>query len=422
MKKLLLISCFIMCNMICAYSQSENRYAGGDISLLPSYEASSTVYLDKNGNAIPDLITWLVQECGWNTFRVRLFVDPQQKNQKGATDYAVCQNLDYVKELGKRIKDAGAQFMLDFHYSDTWADPSYQILPSSWSSCTTVASKAQKVYSYTKECLNTLKAYGAEPDFVQVGNEITSAIVGVSRSSDAAGFKSIVEKGCDAVREVCPDAQIIIHIERPQNTTNVINFYKALDASKFDIIGLSYYPIWHGYLTDLATTLNSLETNFPTKKVQIVETAYNFQYWPTSGVTYNTQNLWACSDAGQNKFLKELIAELKLHSNVNGVLYWFPEEAGNGDAVNWDTKEGIVIESWVNRGLWWSSNSNGGHWPLTVNGSETAKLLGDYGQITAVESVESDATPNTSTYNLAGQKVSPSTPGILVRNGKKFLK
>ena len=125
-----------LCLLIATMSaKAQNgHYVGGDISMLPQYEKSETKYLDTEGNVIPDLITWLKTECGWNTFRVRLFVNPKEE---GTNITGVCQDIDYVTRLGKRIKDAGGKFLLDFHYSDSWADPVKQVLPAAWKDCTT---------------------------------------------------------------------------------------------------------------------------------------------------------------------------------------------------------------------------------------------------------------------------------------------
>lgn len=401
-------------------SAQHGLYVGGDISMLPEYEAKSSGYLDGNGNKIPDLLTWFVNDCGWNTFRVRLFVNPTDPNHEG-----VVQDLDYVKALGKRIKDAGAKFCLDFHYSDTWADPTKQYLPSAWSDCTTVDQKAGRLYQYTKETLAALKAAGAEPDLVQVGNEITSGIIGVWRKDNATGFKTIVEKGCDAVREACPNAKIIIHIERPQNTNNVVAFYSALDQSKYDVIGLSYYPIWHGNLSDLAATLKRLKTSFASKKVQIVETAYNFQYWPTLGVTYDTRSTWDCSANGQYKFVKDLIAELANHDNVDGLYYWFPEEAGSGDYANWNTMEGVVLGAWVNRGLWWLTTTTTGHWPVKADEGMVAYLMKTFldPDATGISMLRADRPkPSEGMFSISGQRISaPAKHGIYINNGKKVI-
>lgn len=420
MKRLFTLVCFVQCYLFALNSAAQHgQYVGGDISMLPQYETYSSGYLDGEGKKIPDLLTWFVNDCGWNTFRVRLFVNPSDTKHEG-----VVQNLEYVKKLGKRIKDAGAHFCLDFHYSDTWADPSNQRLPSAWSDCKTAAQKAEKVYGYTKETLAELKAAGACPDLVQVGNEITSAIVDIKRSSSPQDFKMVVERGCDAVREVCPNAKIIIHIERPQNTANVVTFYDALDQSKFDVIGLSYYPIWHGTLTDLAKTLKQLKSSFPAKKVQIVETAYNFQWWPTSGVTYDTRSTWSCSADGQYKFVKDLIAQLAEHDNVNGLYYWFPEEAGCGDGANWTTYEGVIIGSWLNRGLWWEDETKTGHWPVKASEGMVHYIMKNFLDPNAASitvprclNTESDAI-----YNISGRRLNAAPQrGIYIMGGRKII-
>lgn len=403
-------------------------YVGGDISLLPSYEASNTVYLDQNGSKIDDLIPWLIDKCGWNTFRVRLFVNPQKKNQKSEFDPAVCQDIEFVKVLGKRIKDAGGRFMLDFHYSDTWADPVSQKLPSAWSDCNTAEKKAAKVYSYTKESLEALKAAGACPDLVQVGNEISYGMVGIQvhpydkSGDDWDGFVSVLKDGCKAVREVCPDAKIIIHTERSGNSTQTEYYYNKLKGVDYDIIGLSYYPFWHGPLSTFSVTLNNLASVFPDKKVQIVETAYYFQYWPSEGITFDSRSTWACSADGQYGYIKDLIAELKKHDNVDGLSYWCPEEAGNGDAANWTSMEGVVISAWINRGLWWSSNSNG-HWPLTSGGNMTVSLLKDAlsAEAAGISSVKTPVAEGC-TFNIAGQRVDDSYKGVVIQNGRKFYR
>lgn len=414
-----IMACAVAAVMSMSVHAQHGKYVGGDISMLPEYEQKSSGYLDGNGNKIQDLLTWFVQECEWNTFRVRLFVNPTDPNHEG-----VVQDLEYVKALGKRIKDAGANFCLDLHYSDTWADPVKQHLPSAWADCTTVSQKAERLYSYTKETLNALKAAGATPDLVQVGNEITSGIVDVWRKDDATGFKTVVEKGCDAVRETCPNAKIIIHVERPQNTNNVVAFFSALDKSKYDVIGLSYYPIWHGTLNDLATTLKRLKTSFAEKKVQIVETAYNFQHWPSSGVTYDTRSTWPCSEDGQYKFVKDLIAELANHDNVDGLYYWFPEEAGNGDYVNWSTKENLIIDSWINRGLWWEDATKNGHWPVKATEGMVTYIMKNFLDPNAASinaPVASEEKSNV-IYNLSGQRMTSAPKhGIYINNGKKVI-
>lgn len=429
MKKLVILSSFIAMAVSLVHAQ---HYVGGDMSMLPQYELHNQPYLDASGNPISDLLTYVKEEAGWNVVRVRLFVEPQQKNQKGAADLAVCQDIEYVKALGARIKAAGLSFMLDFHYSDTWADPTSQILPASWRDCTTAEQKATRLYGYTKDCLQQLVDAGATPDLVQVGNEVSYGVLDVKvhpydyQGDDWEGFLSVLSEGCRAVREVCPEAKIVIHTERTGNTDQTTYFYDKLSSLDYDVIGLSYYPIWHGTLAMLERTLDTLSTSFPTKQVQIVETAYNFQYWPSSGVTYDTRSTWQCSAQGQYNFIKDLITTLKGHDNVMGLYYWFPEEAGNGDDSDWNGSGATVMNSWLSRGLWWQTATAGGHWPVTCDDGGVLWLLKDFipaGE-TGIENITSDLAPpiaHPHPINLAGQPASSGYKGVVIQDGRKRL-
>lgn len=381
-----LFTLILFCAASLSWAASDTRYVGGDISLLPQYEKFNTPYKDASGKTIPDVLTWLINDCHWNTFRVRLFVNPSDPNQEG-----VIQDLPYVKSLGKRIKDAGAYFMLDFHYSDTWVDATHIQAPAAWKGFSD-EQMADTLGKYTAMVLSELKAAGATPDLVQVGNEIMYGLCGIqvhpyAKDGDRRdAYAALLKAGCDAVREQCPEARIIIHTDRPTNTQYNQYYYQMLVTLgvDFDIIGLSYYPFWHGYLTDaqvaskkdknnLVRSITQLATDFPEKEVQIVETAYNFQYWPTSGVNYNTQDVWPCSVAGQYNFVCDLVNELKPLPNLTGINYWFPEENGNGGA-NWNEST-IVIKNWLSRGLWDSSKHTLNHISATEN---PAAALGSF--------------------------------------------
>ena len=361
----------------------ETRYVGGDISTLPLYEKYNSAYKDVRGNSVSDLLTWFVTDCGWNTFRVRIFVNPSKKDHGGTTNPSVCQDLAYVTALGQRIKAAGAYFMLDFHYSDTWVDATHIQAPAAWKGASDAA-MADSIAAYTRRVLTTLRDSNATPDLVQVGNEIMYGLCGIQvhpyeKSGDNwTGYLGLLKAGCNTVREVCPNAQIIIHTDRPTNTGYNSFYYNKLvkGGVDFDVIGLSYYPFWHGYLTaeqvknkddknNLVNAINNLKTLFPAKRVQIVECAYNFQWWPSSGVNFDTRDAWTCDVAGQYKFVKDLVDALKPLENVDGINYWFPEEAGNGD-------KGNVIPSWQNRGFWNEAKTNSGH---AIN--KTGNVTGD---------------------------------------------
>ncbi len=370
------ISLFIICALVCVCARAEQqRYVGGDISALPLYEKYNSPYKDVKGANINNLITWFVNDCGWNTFRVRIFVNPSKKDHDGSTNPSVCQDLAYVTALGKRIKAAGAYFMLDFHYSDTWVDATHIQAPVAWQGKPD-AEMTDSVAAYTRRVLTTLNDSNATPDLVQVGNEIMYGLCGIKvhpydlSADNWNGYLGLLKAGCNVVRELCPNAQIIIHTDRPTNSGYNAFYYNKLvnGGVDFDVIGLSYYPFWHGYLTNeqvvskgdknnLVKAINQLSTDFPTKRVQIVECAYNFQWWPSSGVNFNTQDVWTCSVVGQYNFVRDLVDALKPLENVDGISYWFPEEAGNGD-------KGTVIPGWQNRGFWNENKTTAGH---TIN-------------------------------------------------------
>lgn len=421
-------------------SAQHGQYVGGDISDLPLYEEHNSGYLDADGNKIDNLLTWFKNDCGWNSFRVRLFVNPSKKDQDGTTNNSVCQDIEYVKTLGKRIKDAGANFVLDFHYSDTWVDATHIQAPAVCQSMT-VDQKAEWIYTYTKESLAALIDAGAKPDFVQIGNEIMYGFMGIkvapyeTSGTDWTGFLKVLGQASKAVREACPTAKIIVHTDRPCNAAYNKYWYGKLDAAgiDYDIIGLSFYPFWHGYLTasqnstNLQSALTSLKSDFPTKKVQIMETGYYFQWFPSSGNNFTTSSTWAGTADGQYNFIKDLIAALKDYDNVDGLYYWFPEEAGCGDDTDWDTQSvGTVIPSWQNRGFWWEDTQTNGHWPVKSSNGMAAYLFKDFLSADAAGINSAAANANVAQdkawYTISGQKISsPTRPGLYINNGKKVV-
>ena len=345
---------------------------GGDISMLTKYEAHQRMalrygitnahYYDVNAQVINDVITWTKQQ-GWNAARVRLFVNPANAStaDKGQ---GVIQNLDTVKVLGRRIKDAGMRFMLDFHYSDSWADPVKQFTPAEWAGLDDDA-LVQRVYEYTRDCLRALKAAGATPDYIQTGNEISYGMlwgpVGTPSSqlkkcymgdeTNWERFTNLLKAAGRACREECPKAKIILHTERVAKPNIMLNFYNQMKSKQvdYDIIGLSYYPYYHGSLSVLANALNSLTNNYQDKEIMIVETGYCYHY-AISG-DYDLSSTWPITAEGQRQFTADLIARLKPYSKVKGLFWWFPEanEYGLGGSY-WSTLH--VNDAWYNAGLW----------------------------------------------------------------------
>lgn len=336
----------------------EGLYLGGDISVLQSYEDNKVPYYDQQGNLIPDVLKYMKSEqVGWNAQRVRLFVNPQQKNPDGSKDAQVCQDIDYVVRLCKRIKQEGFSLLLDFHYSDTWADPSNQWIPQEWAGLNEIELQA-KVYQYTKECLQRLVDEGATPDFVQPGNEISYGMLWSTYAdrNDRSNrcfydssqeswnrFVNLLGQATKAIREVCPEAGIVLHTERSGNLDSLKDIYGRLSKVDYDIIGLSYYPFWHGSLGTLSNSLDGLAEEFPDKQVHMVEVAYHYQWPPQS--EFDFSSIWPITPEGQAAYTRDLIKELKKHKNVTGLYWWFPEENGNGP-------NSAVLTNWVNRGLW----------------------------------------------------------------------
>ena len=329
-------------------------YVGGDLSMLTKYEEQKAQFFDRQGNPIDDLLAFLKQQ-GWNTVRLRLFVDPSKD-----ADKCVVQDLDYVAQLGRRVKAAGLLLMLDFHYSDTWADPGKQWTPDAWKSLSD-AQLLTMVYDYTRQCLNHLVAEGAAPDFIQTGNEIsygmlwgTKAAVGNNQTnrcytnSPQANwdrFFNLLRHATRACREVCPRAQIIIHSERTPNVSVLTDYFDRLRkaAIDYDVIGLSYYPYFHGKLEQLEAALTQLEQRHYGKPIQIVETGYPWK-WAVPGTTFDYSATYPYSNDGQRRFAADLIATLKRHPQVKGLSWWYAEANAKGTTGN-------LSSDWYNASL-----------------------------------------------------------------------
>ncbi len=465
MKHSSLTICALCC--IFALTATAQKYVGGDISLLPSYEQNGAKYLDQNGTKITDMLTFFKQK-GWNAMRVRLFVDPSKASATHKGE-GVRQDLAYVTALGKRIKQAGFKFMLDFHYSDTWTDPGKHSTPSQWSQVTNVDELADSLADYTMSCLNQLKAAGAEPDFIQTGNEITYGMLWPtghcypdgSNWTDGKGtwpnFAKYLKAAAEACRTTCPKAKIVLQTEMSR-ATNVTNFYKTAKAYNidYDIIGISYYPYYHGGLSTMEDVINQLETAYPDKKIEIVETGYYHKWYPDdakySAYQFNAAG-WSVYDSSakkydvndecQRKFTADLVEMLNKHASVDGLYWWWPE--ANECGLDWSTKR--VTDGWYNASLW--DNQTGRALPAI---DELKAFAPEDTGINTVHNAPSSLNAHpSSVYDLQGRRVEPTVgvakrgqqmlnnetgqnrstvqpfnlstlkPGIYIINGKKFV-
>ena len=327
---------------------AQQKMLGADLSMLPVYEEAGTVYRDAEGNEI-QLLKWLKKQ-GWNSVRVRLFVNPDSAQQRHR-DEGVCQDIEMVKRFGRQIRKAGLSLMLDFHYSDTWADPGKQHIPSAWKDCT-LPQMADSVYAHTKSSLQQMVKAGATPQLIQVGNEITfgmlwpMARVGSSKHNHWHQLALLLKQGVRACREVCPKARIILHTERAYDRKTTFRFYDKMKelGVDYDIIGLSYYPIWHKSVPFFGESLDLITERYPDKPVMVVETAGYYSHendrWCKDPDKYS--DIYPISPEGQRRFVEELVSELHRHPNVTGLYWWFAEENESGRKV---------VDTWLNRGL-----------------------------------------------------------------------
>lgn len=238
-----------------------NYIKGMDISSLDEIEKLGARFYDDGKEG--DLIG-ILKNYDTNYIRLRLWNDPKSLDGKpygaGNTDY------ETTLRMAKRVKAAGLGFLLDFHYSDFWADPGKQRKPKAWEGYN-ADQLEQAVYDFTKEMMTSFIDEGAVPDMVQVGNELSNGLLWPEgQVPNYANIARFVSAGIRAVKETCPAAKIMIHLDNGGNNAlyrewfdQYININKGED---FDIIGLSYYPFWHGTLDDLSNNMNDIAVRF----------------------------------------------------------------------------------------------------------------------------------------------------------------
>jgi len=310
-----------------------NFISGADVSHLAFFESRGVTY--KDGGQAQDCLQ-ILKRHGLTCARLRLFTSSAAQAQ--ANPYNYINNLEYTLPLALRVKNAGLQFMLDFHYSDTWADPGKQRKPAAWTNLS-FAELKQQVRLYNSNCIAAFKTAGAMPDYVQVGNEITSGMlwpdgkVGgtydtVTQWSQLAQLITNAISGIqDAAGEQMP--KIIIHIDRGGDWNGTQWFFDHLQQQgvPFDIIGLSYYPWWHGSLGNLANCVTNTAQKY-SKPVILAETAFPWT---------NSTNLYGipASTNGQVQFLGELTNIMKrLPANLGAGIVWWGAEYQAVPGVN----------------------------------------------------------------------------------------
>ena len=248
----------------------KDKILGADISFLPELESRGVKFSD---NGVQKDAIRILKDHGFNYIRLRIFNDPAAP--KGYSPGKGFCDLEHTKAMAKRIKAAGMKFLLDFHYSDTWADPGKQFKPSAWEGEDFTALK-KSIYDFTAKVMTELKDQGTTPDMVQVGNEINHGMIwpeGAINNLDT--LAQFLYSGITAVKEVSPRTTIMLHIALGGQNSESRFWLDAMEERKvpFDVIGLSYYPKWHGTLTDLKNNMDDLAKRYP-QQVMVAEYTY----------------------------------------------------------------------------------------------------------------------------------------------------
>lgn len=307
---------------------------GADLSSLPMIEGKGVVYYNSIGEA-EDVLTTL-KNAGIEIIRIRLWKDPETTHSSFAE----------VKEFSQRIKAQGLSTWLTVHYSDTWADPGNQKKPEKWNNLEFEDLK-DSIYEYTSQVVLEL-----QPDIIQIGNEINSGFLYPEGklSTNKAQFLELVSEASKAVREVDTNTRIMIHYAGYQGADEFYNNVKSID---YDLIGISYYPSYHGKdMTEMKNSLNSLRSTYG-KNIMIAETAYpftlNWNDW-TNNIIGLEEHLilpdYPATSTGQKEFIAKLNSIVSNSNSISGMCYW------GGELVAFNGPESKEGSPWENLALY----------------------------------------------------------------------
>ena len=245
----------------------EDFIFGMDASSVLAEEASGVVYRDAEGN--PADVFQVLADAGVTHIRVRVWNDPFDSQGHGYGG-GNC-DIHTAVEIGRRASACGLGLIVDFHYSDFWADPGKQMVPKAWAGMT-IEQKTEAVYQYTRSCLELLKEAGVDVAMVQTGNETNNLLCG---EKTWFNIQYLMQAGARATREVFPSALVALHFANPEREGAYATYAKKMDYYQvdYDVFATSYYPYWHGTLDNLAAVLTEISQTYG-KKVMVMETSY----------------------------------------------------------------------------------------------------------------------------------------------------
>jgi len=340
----LAIFVIIACNSNNSDNSSDNDdiptpisfYYGADLSYINEMEDCGATYKNSNG-LVKDPYAIFKNE-GANLVRLRLWYNPIWTNYS---------NLEDVKKAIQRAKNQGMNVLLDFHYSDIWADPSQQQIPIAWINIIdNTQALGSELYNYTYNTLLELSNEGLLPNIVQVGNEINPMILqdgDLEWPIDWERNSYLINKGIEAVRTIAEyknkTIEVMLHIAQPENGLWWFEQATANGVTDFDWIGLSYYPIWSDYSLDNVQTPLTTLINTYNKKLMIVETAYPFTLENADSAnnileTDALVNGYPASQQGQLDYLNQLQIVIK-NAGGQGLVYWEPAWVSTGCSTLW---------------------------------------------------------------------------------------
>ena len=347
---------------------SDDFIMGADISSMISELQSGVVYKDYDGNelkTLDDVVKFLAGQ-GINHIRVRVWNDPYDANGKG---YGGGNNdVAKAKQFADACRNAGIKMLVDFHCSDLWTDPGKQQAPKAWKNYS-LEQKKVALKTFIQESLNTIDPSKDVVDMVQVGNETTGGFIG---ETDTTKMCALFDAGSQGVKAYNENVKVVIHVESPQKGS-VTKWAKNLQDKSvdYDIIATSYYPYWHGTLSNLKSEFEAVRTNYK-KDVMVAETSYAYTLDDTDGHenTVRVGNNDSAADAdqpfteqGQATYLRNLIDAVNSAGGL-GVYYWEPAwiTVGNTTGLTGEALQNKITENktkWEKDGSGWASSYAG---------------------------------------------------------------
>ncbi len=342
---------------------------GMDISSLKELEELGAKFFDKGKEE--DLLQ-ILKDYGVNAVRLRLWNDPY--SESGISYGAGGNDLQTTISLAKRVKDKGFGFLLDLHYSDCWADPGKQRIPKAWRGMDE-GQMEQAVYDFTRDTLLALREAEVFPTMIQVGNELSNGLLWpFGKVPNYGGIARFVNSGIRAVRSVDQDLPVMIHLDNGGNNALYREWFDEFmrRGEDFEVIGLSYYPFWHGTLKDLEDNMRDIAVRYGKELIvaevsmgHTMEDYQDYEKLPAGerkGMATKPELAakveYPMTPKGQSGFMQDFMARISGIDGASGFYYWEPAwlpVPGSGwaspEALTYMEEKGPGGNEWANQAL-----------------------------------------------------------------------